>query len=85
MQNYIVNKVMELMREKIEQALEKVRPMLKADGGSVELVEVSQDGIVKIKLTGACGSCPFSSMTLKNGIERLIRQDVPQVKQVIAV
>jgi len=73
------------MREKIEQALEKVRPMLKADGGSVELVEVSQDGIVKIKLTGACGNCPFSSMTLKNGIERIIRQDVPQVKQVIAV
>ena len=73
------------MREKIEQALEKVRPMLKADGGSVELVEVSQDGIVKIKLTGACGSCPFSSMTLKNGIERVIIQDVPEVKQVIAV
>ena len=73
------------MREKIEQALDKVRPMLAADGGSVELIEVSEDGIVKIRLTGACGSCPFSSMTLKNGIERVIIQDVPEVKQVIAV
>lgn len=73
------------MREKIEKALEKVRPMLEADGGSVELVEVSEDGIVKIRLTGACGSCPFSSMTLKNSIERIIKADVPEVKQVIAI
>ena len=73
------------MREKVEKTLDKVRPMLAADGGSVELIEVSEDGIVKIRLTGACGSCPFSSMTLKNGIERVIIQDVPEVKQVIAV
>jgi Fe-S cluster biogenesis protein NfuA len=73
------------MREKVEKTLDKVRPMLAADGGSVELIEVSEDGIVKIRLTGACGSCPFSSMTLKNGIEHIIKEDVPQVKQVIAV
>jgi Fe-S cluster biogenesis protein NfuA len=73
------------MREKIEKALEKVRPMLEADGGSVELIEVSEDGIVKVRLTGACGSCPFSSMTLKNSIERIIKVDVPEVKQVIAI
>ncbi len=73
------------MREKIEKALEKVRPMLEADGGSVGLIDVSEDGIVKIRLTGACGSCPFSSMTLKNSIERIIKLDVPEVKQVIAI
>jgi Fe-S cluster biogenesis protein NfuA len=73
------------MREKIEKALEKVRPMLEADGGSVELIEVSEDGIVKVRLTGSCGSCPFSSMTLKNSIERIIKVDVPEVKQVIAI
>jgi len=73
------------MREKVEQALDKVRPMLAQDGGSVELVDVSDDGVVKIKLAGACCGCPFSSMTLKNGIERVIIQDVPEVKQVIAV
>ena len=73
------------MREKVEKALEKVRPMLEADGGTVELVEVTSEGVVKIKLQGACGCCPFSSLTLKMGIERIIRQEVPEVKEVIAV
>ena len=73
------------MREKIEQALDKVRPMLAQDGGNVELIDVSPDGIVKIKLTGACCGCPFSSQTLKNGIERILRQELPEIKQVIAV
>jgi len=73
------------MRDRVEKALEKVRPMLKADGGNVELVEVTDDGIVKLKLTGTCGCCPMSSMTLKMGIEKIIKQDVPEVKEVIAL
>lgn len=73
------------MRERVEKALEKVRPMLMADGGNVELVDVSADGVVKLKLTGACGCCPMSSQTLKAGIEKIIKQDVPEVKEVIAL
>ena len=72
------------MREKVEAALEKVKPMLKADGGDVELVDVSDDGIVKVKLTGACGCCPMSQMTLKEGIEKVIKEAVPEVKEVVA-
>ena len=73
------------MREKIEQALEKIRPMLTADGGNVELVEVSDDGIVKLKLTGACGACPMSQVTLKMGIEKILKEEVPQIKEVVAI
>jgi Fe-S cluster biogenesis protein NfuA len=72
------------MREKVEAALEKVRPALQADGGDVELVEVS-DGVVSVRLTGACGSCPMSTMTLKMGVERAIRQAVPEIKKLVAV
>ncbi|MEW5758923.1 MAG: NifU family protein [Candidatus Omnitrophota bacterium] len=73
------------MRERVEKALEKIRPNLQADGGDVELVEVTADGIVKVRLRGACGCCPMSQMTLKQGIERLIKQEVPEVKSVEAV
>ena len=73
------------MREKVEAALNKIRPALQADGGDVELIDVTSDGIVKVKLTGACGGCPLSQMTLKMGIERVIKQEVPAVKEVIAV
>lgn len=73
------------MKEKIEQALDKIRPMLEADGGNVELVEVTPDGVVKLKLTGTCGCCPMSQMTLKNGIERILKQEVPEVKEVVAI
>ena len=73
------------MREKVEKALEKIRPMLAADGGNVELVEVSDSGTVKLKLTGTCGCCPMSQMTLKNGIEKLIKQEVPEIKEVVAI
>jgi Fe-S cluster biogenesis protein NfuA len=72
------------MREKVEKALEKIRPSLMADGGNVELVEV-KEGVVKLKLTGACGGCPMSQMTLKLGIERLLKKEVPEVKEVVAV
>ncbi len=73
------------MREKVEKALDKVRPMLMADGGNVELVDVTSDGIVKLKLTGTCGCCPMSQMTLKNGVEKILRQEVPEIKEVVAI
>ncbi|MBI5144825.1 MAG: NifU family protein [Candidatus Omnitrophica bacterium] len=73
------------MKEKVEAALEKIRPMLRADGGNVDLVEVTDDGVVKLKLTGSCGCCPMSQMTLKMGIEKLLKEEVPEVKEVIAI
>ena len=73
------------MKENVEKVLDKVRPMLQADGGNVDLVEVTSDGIVKLKLTGSCGCCPMSQMTLKMGIERILKQEVPQVKEVVAI
>lgn len=72
------------MKEKVEAALKKIRPMLQADGGDVELVNVSEDGKVKVKLTGACGGCPMAQMTLKNGIEKMLKQEVPEVKEVVS-
>jgi len=73
------------MKEKIEKALEKIRPMLVADGGNVELIYVSDKGVVKLKLTGACGCCPMSQMTLKMGIERLLKEEIPEIKEVISI
>jgi len=70
------------MREKVEAALAKVRPMLQADGGDVELVEVTPNGIVKVRLTGRCKGCPMSQAMLKNGIERIVLKEVPQAKAV---
>ncbi len=69
------------MKEKVEKALEMIRPALQADGGNIELVDVV-DGVVKVRLTGACGSCPMSQMTLKMGVERALKQQVPEVKSV---
>ena len=73
------------MKERVETALNKIRPSLQADGGDVELVEVTSDGIVKVKLTGACVGCPMSQMTLKMGIEKVLKEEIPEVKEVIAV
>jgi len=73
------------MRDRVEKALAKVRPMLEADGGNVELVEVTADGVVKLRLKGSCGCCPMSQMTLKMGIERIIKEEVPEVKEVVAI
>jgi Fe-S cluster biogenesis protein NfuA len=72
------------MREKIEAVLSQIRPNLVRDGGNVELVDAA-DGIVKVRLTGACGGCPMASMTLKHGVERAIKEKVPEVKEVVAV
>ncbi len=72
------------MKDKVEAALKKIRPMLQADGGDIELVDVSKDGVVKVKLTGACGCCPMSQMTLKNAVEQKLKKEVPGIKEVIA-
>lgn len=72
------------MREKVEAILEKIRPILQADGGDVELVDVN-DGVVKVKLTGACMGCPMSTITLQQGIARILKEQIPEVKEVIAV
>lgn len=72
------------MREKIEAALDKIRPALQRDGGNVDFVDVV-DGVVKVKLTGACGSCPMSQMTLKNGIEQVLKKEIPEVVSVESV
>ena len=72
------------MKEQVENALQKIRPLLQRDGGDVELVEVV-DGIVKVRLQGACAGCPMSQMTIKNGIERLLKQEIPEVESVESV
>jgi Fe-S cluster biogenesis protein NfuA len=69
------------MREKVEKVLKKIRPNLQADGGDIELVDVV-DGVVKVKLTGACGTCPMSTMTLKMGVERILKEQIPEIKSV---
>lgn len=73
------------IKERVETALEKIRPALQADGGNVELVEVTPEGIVKVKLTGACYGCPMSEMTLKMGIGRALKKEILEVKNVIGV
>jgi Fe-S cluster biogenesis protein NfuA len=77
-------KLEEEMKDKVQNALDKIRPHLQADGGDVDLVEV-KDGIVKLRLKGACGGCPMAAMTLKNGIERALKEEIPEVKEVVAV
>ena len=72
------------MKEKVEAALAKIRPALQTDGGDVELVGIDK-GVVKVSLTGACASCPVATMTLKQGIERVLREEIPEVKEVVAV
>ncbi|MGE5582418.1 MAG: NifU family protein [Bacillota bacterium] len=69
------------MKEKVSEALNKIRPSLQADGGDVELVDY-KDGVVTVKLKGACSGCPMSTMTIKNGIERHLKQEIPEVKSV---
>jgi Fe-S cluster biogenesis protein NfuA len=72
------------VKEKVEAALAKIRPALQADGGDVELVGV-ENGVVKVNLRGACAGCPMSAMTLKQGIERILKEEIPEVKEVVAV
>ena len=72
------------MRDQVEEVLDKIRPNLMLDGGNVELVDIN-DGVVKVRLTGACGGCPKATQTLKMGIERILKQEIPEVKEVVAV
>ena len=74
------------MQEKVEKALDKIRPSLQADGGGVDLIGVDENsGIVQVRLTGACGGCPMATQTLKNGIERVLKSEVPEVSEVVSV
>lgn len=73
------------MKDQVIAVLEQIRPALQADGGDVELVDVTEDGVVSVKLTGACGSCPMSTMTLKMGIEKNLKEQIPGVKEVVQV
>jgi Fe-S cluster biogenesis protein NfuA len=75
----------DVMREKVEKALQTIRPYLKADGGDVELVQITPEGIVEVKLTGACSDCPMSQMTLRAGVERALIREVPGIRRVEAV
>lgn len=75
----------DVMHEKVEKALETIRPYLIADGGDVQLIKVSQEGIVEVKLTGACSDCPMSQMTLRAGVERALIREVPGIRRVEAV
>lgn len=73
------------MKEKVEAVLNKLRPTLQADGGDIELVDVSQEGVVKVRLKGACAGCPMSQMTLSNYVEQHLKKEIPEVKRVEAV
>lgn len=74
------------IQKRVEKVLEKIRPYIQSDGGDISLVAVDEaSGIVKVKMHGACGSCPSSTATLKNGVERMIRQEIPEIKEVVAV
>lgn len=73
------------MKEKVANILDKIRPGLQADGGDVKLVEITDDGVVKVELMGACKGCPMSTLTVKNGIEKTLKEHVPGVKEVVPV
>jgi Fe-S cluster biogenesis protein NfuA len=75
----------EPMRERVQKVIDEIRPALQADGGDVSLVDVGEDGVVKVRLMGACGGCPMSQMTLKMGIERRLKEKVPEVTSVVSV
>jgi Fe-S cluster biogenesis protein NfuA len=70
------------MREKVQEVIDQIRPNLQADGGDIELIDVTEDGVVKVRLQGACRGCPGAAMTLKMGVERMLKQKVPAVKSV---
>ena len=74
-----------MIKSQVEEALDKVRPSLQADGGDVELIDVDEEGVVKVKLQGSCAGCPMSQMTLKMGIEKILKQNIPEVARVESV
>ncbi len=74
-----------MKKEDVASAIEEIRPQLQADGGDIQLVEVQEDGTVKVRLTGACNGCPMAVMTLKQGVEAFLKEKIPQVKEVVGV
>lgn len=74
-----------MVKENIQKAIDEIRPALQADGGNIELIDVQEDGVVKVKLLGACGSCPMSQLTLKRGVEARLKAKFPEIKEVVAV
>lgn len=73
-----------MLEERVKNVLNKIRPSLQAEGGDVEFVDVTPEGVVRVRLTGACGGCPMSQMTLKMGIERMLRKEIPEIKEVVS-
>lgn len=73
------------MIERVEKALDTIRPYLEADGGNVKVIEITEDNVLKLELTGTCSSCPMSTMTLKAGVEEAIKRDIPEITKVVAV
>ncbi len=73
-----------ITKEQVEKALDKIRPAIKADGGDVELVEICDDMVVKVRLTGACSGCPMAALTLKQGVEKVLKAELPEIKEVVA-
>jgi Fe-S cluster biogenesis protein NfuA len=74
-----------MLRDRVQEVLDKIRPVLQSDGGDLELIDATEDGIIKVRLKGACAGCPISQITLKQGIEGALKQEIPEVKQVISV
>ena len=73
------------MKEKVQKIIDEIRPALQADGGNIELIDVGEDGVVKVRLMGACGSCPMSQLTLKRGVEARLKAKIPEVKEVVSI
>lgn len=76
---------MEVVKERVEKALEKIRPYLVADGGDISLVDITDDMVVRVEMKGACHGCPFSIQTLKAGVEMAVRNEVPEIKEVVDI
>lgn len=72
-------------KEKVEEILDRIRPAIQSDGGDVELINIREDGVIEVRLQGACKGCPMAALTLKAGIERVIKEEIPEVKEVISV
>jgi len=75
----------EKLNQKVINVIDQVRPYLQQDGGDINFIEITEDNVVNVELTGACGACPFSTMTLKNGVEATLKKVIPEIKEVVAI
>lgn len=80
-----MSKLAELLLERVNEVINHLRPFLQSDGGDIEVVEITEDKIVKVRLLGACGTCPFSEQTMKAGVEHALRKELPEIKAVVAI